>query len=274
MSDIETENSSSRRKIALILLSVLGAILLIAWLLNTPPGIFGKADAIGYSFCHRIDSRSFHIGDIQFPLCARCSGMYLGALLALIFQMILGKKNGGFPNKGIIAVLAIFFLAFAVDGSNSLLQIVLKDGLLYKTTNTTRLITGTGVGLGIGMALYPLFHQSVWVFYDRKPVIDSWKKFGLLLGFAVLLILAVLSDIHWLLYPLALLSAATVFVILVVLYTILMILITKQDNKFTNYSQFILPLLIGFVIALGQVALLNYLRYMLTGTWGGFPPLP
>jgi len=200
--------------------------------------------------------------------------MYLGALLAVIFQMILGKKNGGFPNKGITAVLVIFFLAFAVDGGNSLLQIVLKDGLLYKTTNVTRLITGTGVGLGIGIALYPLFHQSVWVSYDRKPVIDNWKKFGLLLGFAALLVLAVLSDIHWLLYPLALLSAATVFVILVVLYTILMILITKQDNKFTSYSQLIFPLLIGFVIALGQVALLNYLRYMLTGTWGGFPPLP
>ena len=36
---------------ALILL--LG-ILLVVWLILTPPGLLGKADAIGYAVCHRI----------------------------------------------------------------------------------------------------------------------------------------------------------------------------------------------------------------------------
>ena len=63
----------------------LAAVLAIAaWIYIAPPGILGKADAIGYAVCHRIDERSFHVDGRQLPLCARCSGMYLGALLGLV----------------------------------------------------------------------------------------------------------------------------------------------------------------------------------------------
>jgi uncharacterized membrane protein len=272
----ETENKGKldRRKLAFILLIILGTVMLAGWLINTPSGIFGKAGAIGYAICHRIDERSFHIGETQFPMCARDSGMFLGALLALAYQLVIGKKNGKFPPKGIMVVLAIFLLAFAVDGTNSFIQLLLKDGPLYQTTNFTRLITGTGVGLGIGLVLYPLFNQTVWVFYERNPVIDSWKKFGILISMAIILDLAVLSSWNWLLAPLALLSALSVYLILAILYTTLVILVTKQDNKFLNYSQLKLPFLMGLVIALGQIVVFNYLRFMLTGTWAGFPSLP
>ena len=35
------------------------------WFAITPPGLIGKADSIGYANCHRIDERSFHIGNRQ-----------------------------------------------------------------------------------------------------------------------------------------------------------------------------------------------------------------
>jgi hypothetical protein len=36
-------------------LVIVAAILVFAgWFINTPPGLFGKFDAIGYSVCHRI----------------------------------------------------------------------------------------------------------------------------------------------------------------------------------------------------------------------------
>ena len=49
------------------------------WLYITPPGLLGKADAVGYAICHRIDERSFHIDDRQLPLCARCTGEFNAA---------------------------------------------------------------------------------------------------------------------------------------------------------------------------------------------------
>ncbi|MFC1936831.1 hypothetical protein ACFLYP_04105 [Chloroflexota bacterium] len=45
-------------------------LMLVGWLLNTPTGLLGKADAIGYAVCHQIAHRSFHIGDRPISLCA------------------------------------------------------------------------------------------------------------------------------------------------------------------------------------------------------------
>jgi hypothetical protein len=56
----------------LLIVTAFGLVLL-GWLINTPAGLLGKADAIGYAVCHRIDLRSFFIGERQFPLCMRCS---------------------------------------------------------------------------------------------------------------------------------------------------------------------------------------------------------
>lgn len=271
----EKKNSNEiKKRAAFVLLISIAIILFIGWLLNTPAGLFGKTGAIGYAFCHRIVERSFVVDGHQFPLCARCSGMYLGALLALIYQIMIGKKHGGFPPKSILAALLVFLLAFAVDGTNSVLQFVFEDGVLYQTTNATRMITGSGVGLGIGLIIYPLFHQSVWMLYERKPVINNWNKFGILLLMAVILVVSVLFGPDFILYLLAILGALSVFALLVILYTLLYVLLTKQDNKFMNYAQLKLPVLIGFVMALGQVVIFNYLRFFLTGTWSGFPSLP
>ncbi len=90
----------------LVILSI--GLLLFGWLLNTPPGLLGKADAIGYAVCHRIDLRSFHLGDRQLPLCVRCSGMYLGAMLGLAYQALTRPRAGGFPQRSVWVVYASF----------------------------------------------------------------------------------------------------------------------------------------------------------------------
>jgi uncharacterized membrane protein len=37
----------------------------------------------GSFVCHQIPERSFHISGIQLPVCARCSGLYLGAVIGM-----------------------------------------------------------------------------------------------------------------------------------------------------------------------------------------------
>src|SRR5512140_2838258 len=102
---------------------LVAASVLFVWLVYTPAGLLGKADAIGYAVCHRIDARSFHLGDRQLPLCARCSGMYLGAVLGLVYQSALGRRRGGLPSWRVLAVLGLFVVAFGVDGINSYLHL-------------------------------------------------------------------------------------------------------------------------------------------------------
>jgi hypothetical protein len=81
---------------------------------------------------------------------------------------------------------------------------------------------------------------------------------------------AVLSDIPAILYPLALLSAASIFTILSMVYGIVWILVTKRDNRFDQYGQLWIPLVAGFLTSIVQIGLFDALRFWLTGTWAGF----
>jgi uncharacterized membrane protein len=262
-------------------LVVLAAVLVITgWLLNTPPGLLGKLDAIAYAVCHRIAERSFHIGSVQLPLCARCTGMYLGAVIGLVFQSIRGGKRSKAPHWSIIAVLLVFLVAFGIDGVNSYLYLLkqIRPGILpqipniYIPNNTLRLLTGSGMGLGIAVMLFPAFNQSVWSDYDdTRAGLSGWKAFGLLLGIQIVFDLLVLTQGPLILYPVACISVLGVLLLLTMVYTIVWVMITGQENKYLRLPQLWLPLLAGFTITMIQTFGIDMLRFWLTGTWGGFP---
>src|SRR5512143_3488449 len=138
---------------------VVGAALigLAAWLYLAPPGLMGKLDAIGYAVCHRLDSHSLHVGGIQMPLCARCTGEFNAAAIALIFQGVVSPGASRLPRRGMLVVLAILFMGFAIDGSNSYLALMKNSYAgafatipnLYVTDNVTRVFTGSGMGLAM-----------------------------------------------------------------------------------------------------------------------------
>src|SRR5512144_47906 len=180
----------------------LAALLVFAvWFAITPPGILGKADAIGYAICHRIDERSFHIGNRQLPLCARCTGEFFSAAISLIFFAIVSPKKSGMPGWKIGAPLLLFFIAFGIDGSNSYLYLLkqtsggalAKIPNLYIPNNTLRLFTGSGMGIALASILYPAFNQSTWTNPVPERSLD-WKKLGILVGVVILVNLAILSE--------------------------------------------------------------------------------
>jgi uncharacterized membrane protein len=182
-------------------------IVITAWLINTPPGLLGKADGIGYAVCHRISERSFHIGDRQLPLCARCSGMYLGAMIGLIYQVFVSRKRQKFPPWSVAVPLIIFVIAFGIDGSNSYLYLIktVSPGALpqipnlYIPNNILRLFTGSGMGLGLAAILYPAFNQTAWADAEDKHALD-WKGLLILIGITVIVNLLILTDSPIILY--------------------------------------------------------------------------
>ncbi len=240
-----------------------------SWLLNTPPGLLGKADALGYAVCHRIDLRSFHLGERAIPLCARCTGMYLGAVLAFVYQHFRGRR-GGFPPRRVIVLLAGLVLAFGLDGVNSYLHFFPGAPVLYEPQNWLRLATGMGMGVAIAAALYPAFHQTIWLNWDSRPALEDLRAVAILLGLAVLLAGVVLTENPLVLYPLALISAGGVLLALSVIYTLVWVIVLKKENSFQRWQALALPLLGGSGMALLQIALIDLVRFALTGTWDGF----
>lgn len=251
-----------------------------AWMYIAPEGALGKLDAIGYAVCHRIDARSFQIGDRQLPLCARCTGEFYAAGLALIFQIFVGGKRSKLPSRGIIAVLVLFFLAFGIDGSNSYLYLLKQSSggaltqipNLYIPNNVLRLFTGSGMGIALAAVLYPVINQSLWREQDDRPALE-WKPLGILIAIVIVINLLILTDSPIVLYPIAYLSALSTLSLLVLVFAMLWVIIMKQDNTFDNIKQIWLPLVAGFTLAMLMILSIDLLRLQFTGTWSGFPGL-
>lgn len=251
----------------------------IAWFIISPEGALGKLDAIGYAVCHRIDARSFHIDDRQLPLCARCTGEFYAAGLALLFQAIVSGRRSKLPSRGVMAVLFAFFVAFGVDGSNSYLYLLKQTsgGLeqipnLYIPNHTLRLFTGSGMGIALAAMLYPVINQSLWRVQDDRPALE-WKQLGILVAGIIVINLLILTDSPFILYPIAYISALGTLSLLVIVFGLLWTIIMKQDNTFENPRQLWLAFAAGLTLALLLVLSIDLVRLQFTGTWSGFPGL-
>jgi hypothetical protein len=190
--------------------------------------------------------------------------------LGLAYQQILSRRKGGTPGRPVIAVLALLVLFFVVDGFNSFISFFPGAPLLYQPQNWLRLLAGSGMGIAIAVALFPAFNQTVWVDWDPRPAVPGLRSLG---GMALLMLLVdliVLSENPLLLYPLALISAAGVLLLLTLAYTMVWVMVFRTENRYTDARQLVLPLVCGFGVALLQIILLDVARYALTGTWDGF----
>lgn len=268
------------QKLSSWLIPAAALAIVLGWLWIAPPGILGKADALGYAVCHRLDERSFHFADgRELPLCARCSGMYFGAMVGLAFQAFFSRRKGGMPTKQIIIPLLLLGLAFAVDGTNSYLYLMktISPGRLdfiptiYTPNNTLRLLTGSGAGLGIAIAIFPSFNQTVWKDWDPSPAFGSLKHLAILMAIMLGLDLLILTDSDLVLYPVAIISAGGILLLLTTVYEVMWVMLTRQANTFVAFRHTWLPTLAGLTIALLQITATDLFRLWLTHTWGGFP---
>ena len=259
----------------------IGALFALAgWIYIAPPGLMGKLDAVGYAVCHRLDSHSLHIGSLQLPLCARCTGEFNAAAIALIFQIFVSRRKNKLPNRGILALLIIFFLSFAVDGSNSYLALMKgtyagafdKIPNLYITDNTTRLFTGSGMGIAMASVLYPMYNQSIWRTSDERTAL-TWPQFGLLVGIVLLIDFGALTGSSLVLYPVAIVSTLGVLALLTMVFSIVWTMLMRQENAFDHVRQLWLPALAGLTLALIMILSIDLFRFNLTHTWSGFPGL-
>ncbi|MGD2050566.1 MAG: DUF2085 domain-containing protein, partial [Chloroflexota bacterium] len=94
------------------------------------------ADYVGYAVCHRITDRSFTIAGRQLPLCARCTGMFLGVTLTFAVLGLAGRRRWSMLPPLRVMLALIGFIGFmAIDGINSYSHFFPNFPHLYEPRN-------------------------------------------------------------------------------------------------------------------------------------------
>ena len=85
--------------------------------------------------CHQLPERSFYFFDIPFPVCIRCTSIYLGSLFLLGFSFISGQFKT-LPAKTLLLPAGFIFL-----------EITLEKAGLYQNQPLLRILSGFLLGI-------------------------------------------------------------------------------------------------------------------------------
>jgi len=135
---------------------IIASALIFSWLLlillapiARTLGLFGLSQSI-YSFfgffCHQISTRSFHLFEAPFAVCARCFGFYSGFFLAFMsFPLIWDlRKTNAFHRVWIFAAI----IPITIDWS-------LGHFGIWENTHLSRALTGSILGAACGVFIVP-----------------------------------------------------------------------------------------------------------------------
>jgi uncharacterized membrane protein len=247
----ETGRELSSRAEWLLLAGSIALLLMLGVVL--PGGLLDKVDRLGFAACHQIPERTFWINNRPMPLCARCTGSYLGALAGLVLLVVTGRGRARqIPPLRVLIVLVVFVAVWAFDGTNSYLTLL---GLphLYEPRNLYRAITGSLEGLSISVLVLPFLTVNLWARTEAKATVRSLKEVAILPLVAAAVVLALQSGVADILYPLALLSTVGLLLLFSVPNTVAITLILGRDGKITRRREAAAYFVAGLALSLAEM---------------------
>jgi len=210
---------------------------------------------IGFSVCHQIPKRTLFFGKIYMPVCSRCSGIYIGFLVSIIFLFLaFRKRESDLPPVYVIVCAAVFILSTIIDG-------ILSYCGIYFTNNIIRLITGYLFGAGIAIIIYPIFIYQYYRFSQRKKIFYHFKYFIYFLfisSFFIIIQLSSLSVLGNFFYYLNGIAVLFTFYFTNLTLVLLIPFFAQKAQKFLN-KYFLLP----SAIALAAAALELFISFKL-----------
>jgi uncharacterized membrane protein len=252
---------------------LIGAVVVAVLILLSPlwPVPFlDKLDVAGSAVCGRLPDHSLHIAGRQLPLCARCTGTFLGTLLGFGGLLALGKrKSAQMPPPVVVGLLVGFIFLMAIDGVNSYLSLILGTPLLYTPHNLFRLATGTLHGLALGIIVFPIFNFTLWKEPENRPALSGVRELGLILLVLVApTVLLVQTQMDVLLYPVATLSVTGVLAILTAVNSMVVIIAMRREAEAVAWWDAGLVFALGFAATMVELAVIALLRWQFSATLG------
>ena len=96
--------------------------------------------------CHRLPDRSFHTAGVQWPVCARCTGLYLAAPFGAVAAAAAVRRRRFTPRDRMLRWLAILAVPTA-------LTIVFEWPHFLPVSNTARLLAALPLGAALAWVL-------------------------------------------------------------------------------------------------------------------------
>lgn len=136
------------------LVLTLAAATWLVLLLASPSGpapLAALIYGVGSFVCHQLPERSFHLGEYQIPVCARCLGIYAGfACTACAHVAVAARSRAGGWRTLTPAVARRVFAASAVPTAMTL---VLEWSDVWPGSNVVRAIAGVALGSGVAFVV-------------------------------------------------------------------------------------------------------------------------
>ena len=108
--------------------------------------------------CHQFDERSFHLFGMKLAVCSRCSGIYFGFFLGVLYYPFRARKQ-----------ILRTSVMWAIGILPMLADVLLDISGLHESTLVTRLCTGLLFGIIASLILTPMFLEGVaQVFYHSS----------------------------------------------------------------------------------------------------------
>lgn len=132
-------------------------------------------ERMGSAVCHQMAERSFIWGNGKMPLCARCTGIYIGVFFALCIFLWKKRLEGNRPffTKQIFLML-LCIIPMAADGFCSYIG-------LWESNQLLRILTGSLIG-AVVPGLLLLAGNFEPVEENDKAIYESTKELLLLIG--------------------------------------------------------------------------------------------
>ena len=260
-SESATYPASKRSPISKVLFIGIPAAIISLFIALTPPCLWEKARLIGYALCHQLSERSFFFHEHQSPLCARCTGMYLGFLIGLVFLIVRRRTHSArMPTTAIVSALIGFITIMGLDGINSTVSIIPGAPQLYHTTNVQRIVTGTLFGIAMCLLFFPVFSTAIWRQPSGDRSIKNWRELIALMLAAFALDAVVLTQADWLFYPITILSIVGPLLLLGFMGAIIVLTMRNLANSVDRWRQLALPMFAGVALGLVLITIMDVFR--------------
>jgi len=133
-----------------------------------------------FVMCHQLPERSLFLFGVQYPICARCIGIYLGSSVGGLLAFFYGRPKF-MSKKMLLTVFIISFMPMAIDG--------VTQTLLYQRESSNMLRFATGLLFGFGV----LYTVTSIIFKKSGTLVESKKDINkIALGINLFMIMLIL----------------------------------------------------------------------------------